>query len=633
MSAVQTQPSTVRPSLWSLLTLPIRLCNPPPAVGKVRSFGVTPLFNVRLDDVLNRKHLPPLGLKDFEEWLLYVEMCSENLYFILWLREYHARYIGWQKQRNSPQDAVFASTAASRLATFYSRAKQTFFTPNAKYELNLPSSLLSPFQKPDQDIHPDPSLFRPIEEETRRMLEQSLRRFIQAQMNNVGNRRVLCGIIAGIFIILVGFLPPTITNFVGNEPRWLRLTAYPGMWLGLTILLSALHGVCLGVYIFGDLRQLRKFELARPVAPKTRNSESNPRFPLQHVALPAPPSAAYNRSHRHRQKRPGSPVSFSEFSDATLTTYSREPHTLLMAPGYFEMNPIEGPSTSPILLEYCNPENDAQWLRQQELQKEQERNMDPEPHSPDSFTSTATFIAPFCSPSTTDISGYWDSEEMQSMNARWYRLRAMEDLEKLGCEAVRRQPLAEFDFDGLPPAPIRRTGAMSVRSGTTEAPSDYAACYQEQETDVEQAKSGWDDEEPSRWQWLLDFVDRVQTRCSFKKWGSAPGTNTSGPVFLGGVPPYLSPSNSSRRKLRPHATPKSKSTLSVETSTTAGSNTERVKKRSRLMNAVPAFAVPLTKVLNPIIVRGQWEIVVRSAGFAFIISWVVCASLLAVPRR
>lgn len=40
---------------------------------------VTPLFKVRLEDVLERKHLPPLGLKDFEEWLLFVELSPENL--------------------------------------------------------------------------------------------------------------------------------------------------------------------------------------------------------------------------------------------------------------------------------------------------------------------------------------------------------------------------------------------------------------------------------------------------------------------------------------------------------------------------------------------------------------------------
>lgn len=34
---------------------------------------------MKLEDVLDRKHLPPLGLKDFEEWLVYVEGTPENL--------------------------------------------------------------------------------------------------------------------------------------------------------------------------------------------------------------------------------------------------------------------------------------------------------------------------------------------------------------------------------------------------------------------------------------------------------------------------------------------------------------------------------------------------------------------------
>ncbi|KAJ3564566.1 hypothetical protein NP233_g8213 [Leucocoprinus birnbaumii] len=636
MAAVQTQPAIVKPSLKSLLSLPYRLCNPPPAVGKVRSFGVTPLFNVRLDDVLDRKHLPPLGLKDFEEWLLYVEMCPENLYFILWLREYRTRYAAWQKQRDSPHDAAFASTTASRLAAFYSRAKQTFLTPNSNYELNLPSSLLSPFQSRDRHGHPDPVLFDEVERETRRMLEQSLRRFIQGQMNNVGNRRVLCGVIAGILIILVGFLPPIVANFVGHESRWLRLTALPGTWLGLTILICALHGVCLTVYILGDFRQLRKFELSRPTSTKSRNVNQRSNHPPQSTAFPSTPATAYGRSHRHRQRRPMSHISAIDFSDATKSIYTHEVHPFQMSPGLMEANPIEGPSTCPILLEYCsNPEKDAEWLRQQELQRTQEGSSESaEPNSPDSFASTATFIAPFCSPSTTDISGYWDSEEILSMNARWYRLRAMEDLEKLGCEAVRRQPLAEFDFDGLPPAPAKSTTARSARSGNIEAPWVNTQPFPRQGGEGDDSsRSGWADEEPSRWIWLLNIIDRVQTRCSFKKWGRASATDGSGPVFLGGIPPYLSASRSSIGRLH-HAGAKSKSTLSISTYASSESHvSSRAKKRSRLMNAVPAFAVPLTRVLNPVIVRGQWEIVVRSAALAFLITWVVLGSLLAIPQR
>lgn len=44
------------------------------------NFLVTPLYKVKLEDVINKKHLPPLGLKDFEEWLLYVDGSPENLY-------------------------------------------------------------------------------------------------------------------------------------------------------------------------------------------------------------------------------------------------------------------------------------------------------------------------------------------------------------------------------------------------------------------------------------------------------------------------------------------------------------------------------------------------------------------------
>ena len=65
------------------------------------------MFKVKLDDVLNRKHLPPLGnylrwhvclsaidfflflgLKDFEEWLLFVEGCPENLSVLSFCRSH-----------------------------------------------------------------------------------------------------------------------------------------------------------------------------------------------------------------------------------------------------------------------------------------------------------------------------------------------------------------------------------------------------------------------------------------------------------------------------------------------------------------------------------------------------------------
>ncbi|KAI0071694.1 hypothetical protein K474DRAFT_1606486 [Panus rudis PR-1116 ss-1] len=78
--AQQTQPKTVKLSPKALLTLPYRLVHPPPVKNKVPSWSITPQFKINLQDVLDRKHLPPLGLKDFEEWLLFVDNCAENLY-------------------------------------------------------------------------------------------------------------------------------------------------------------------------------------------------------------------------------------------------------------------------------------------------------------------------------------------------------------------------------------------------------------------------------------------------------------------------------------------------------------------------------------------------------------------------
>ena len=57
------------------------------------------------------------------------------------------------------------------------------------------------------------------------------------------------------------------------------------------------------------------------------------------------------------------------------------------------------------------------------------------------------------------------------------------------------------------------------------------------------------------------------------------------------------------------------------------------RKRFKKVSAVPAFASPLTPVLNPIVGRAQWEIVMRSALMAAVISFVVVGALLSVPVK
>jgi hypothetical protein len=53
--------------------------------------------------------------------------------------------------------------------------------------------------------------------------------------------------------------------------------------------------------------------------------------------------------------------------------------------------------------------------------------------------------------------------------------------------------------------------------------------------------------------------------------------------------------------------------------------------RRHEMLAVPAFASPLTRILSPVVARAQWEIVVRSAAIAGLVSVVFSAIIVAVP--
>ena len=157
-----------------------------------------------------------------------------------------------------------SSTHTNRaLSIFYSRAKQTFFTPDSPYELDLPSDILGPFHTPSlssdslnhstshdfsasngaSSPHPDPSVFTEVEHKVRSILQESLDRFAASTTTNVGTARATCGLAGGTVIALAGLLPPITENFVFSRNRWLRLLAFPGLWLGLTIILASMHGV------------------------------------------------------------------------------------------------------------------------------------------------------------------------------------------------------------------------------------------------------------------------------------------------------------------------------------------------------------------------------------------------------
>ncbi|KAF8604626.1 hypothetical protein BDV93DRAFT_555483 [Ceratobasidium sp. AG-I] len=283
--ATRDRPAHYPYSFKALLDVPRRLFNPPRAkvkVGRVRSMSLTPLFEVKLSDVLDGQHLPPLSKKDFEEYLLFVEHSPENLYFIQWLQEYSQVYNAWV-QRGTPY--------SPQLALSWSRAKETFFTEGAHLRLNINASSLDGLLISTDDnaqsktsrpmsaqlssnshvgsdsphpSYPSPSAFTTIRNEVEDMLRESLVRFVCGSCGNSGRARGLFGIALGVITIVIGLAPVLVSVLQGKGGRAVRVAAIPLFWLGAWVTIMSLHGVCILIFLFGDARQLYPYELARP---------------------------------------------------------------------------------------------------------------------------------------------------------------------------------------------------------------------------------------------------------------------------------------------------------------------------------------------------------------------------------
>ncbi|PVF92124.1 hypothetical protein CPB86DRAFT_238802 [Serendipita vermifera] len=307
-----------------LLRLPHRLLHPPskaslvqnnptrksPLIGTVRSFKLTPSYRVLLDNVLKGRHLPPLGRKEFEDFLYFKEYSAENLYFYFWFADYERAWTRWAhathhtdatspitsttttkstRSTNADNASTFSSMPNSALAMSYARAKKTFFTPGSPWELNLPQKTLhqllhpsKPHQGPPQ--HPHPSAFAAVKFEVDTYLNDSLTRFITQNGGNAGRNRAICAILIGLSIIVAGLSPIILTSLRSTatlphyhphsavpayythtwNQRLTRLAAIPGLWFGFMTMICGLHGVCIVIFLFGDARQLYPYELRRP---------------------------------------------------------------------------------------------------------------------------------------------------------------------------------------------------------------------------------------------------------------------------------------------------------------------------------------------------------------------------------
>ncbi|CAE6463292.1 unnamed protein product [Rhizoctonia solani] len=296
-------------SFKALKDVPRRLFYPPRSeikIGRVRSMSLTPLFQVKLADVLDGQHLPPLSRKDFEEYLLFVEHSSENLYFYEWLRGYTQAYTAWA-QAGTPYSAP--------LALSWSRAKQTFLANDAHFKLNLSNDTLEGLLKvpePAQPIssvamsqepsgssqesparlsYPNPIALTTVRSEVEDMLRESLNRFVGGSCGNSGRARGLFGIALGVITLAIGLAPVLVSILQGRGGRGLRVAAIPIFWLGAWITIMSLHGVCILIFLFGDARQLYPYELARP---KITSPISKPRPAM----LSSPEPKSYNNSEK-----------------------------------------------------------------------------------------------------------------------------------------------------------------------------------------------------------------------------------------------------------------------------------------------------------------------------------------------
>ncbi|KAG8680557.1 hypothetical protein FRC09_018148, partial [Ceratobasidium sp. 395] len=244
-------------------------------------------MEVSLDDILNMRHISPISLKDFEQYLLFEEYGAENLYFVLWVKDYTARFN--------------ANASPAQLAHSIARVKATFFHPDSQYELNLSASWVSEFcaatgsnpspEKSRNSVYsttsqpllasatPHPSTFIPIYDEVEHMLRLSAHRFVRARSRNVNSQRAYCVLFGRLQTVALAF----ISFFLGilhHQSRWIRLTMIPPLWMGLTVVICSLNGICIIIYLMGGCRQMHPFELHRP--PISAPLPYTPHSPYQH---------------------------------------------------------------------------------------------------------------------------------------------------------------------------------------------------------------------------------------------------------------------------------------------------------------------------------------------------------------
>jgi len=278
----RVRPTLLAYNVANFRSFPSRVFSIPPAGSvKVRRFGLISPLNVRLDDVLEGRHLPPLSPLDFEDYLRYREHSVENLYFKQWLDDYQTKYAAAFSQEKP--DLL-------QLSLSYVRARRTFFYVNSPLALNLSPGNIPDFTTSSSQLPScaDPSIFAAARNEVNGHLRRSLSEYIQTQaLGNAGRIHLLCGLALATSIILTGVIPILVQIYHGEYagPKSVRLACIPFFWIGFFGFLSAANGLCPVFWAFGEGRQLKGYELVRPsisapVAHTTISPKEDPRSGL-----------------------------------------------------------------------------------------------------------------------------------------------------------------------------------------------------------------------------------------------------------------------------------------------------------------------------------------------------------------
>ncbi|QRW14374.1 hypothetical protein RhiLY_13373 [Ceratobasidium sp. AG-Ba] len=270
-SPVNGQPKPWKVDVGAMKNLPRRLRQPPPrpSIPQLKRYTVVPEYDVPLSDILEDKHASPLSLREFEEYLLYVERSVENLYFCLWLKQYTNEYNDWAERRfsgESSSSSIFHIRRMPKslppnetLARSFQAARELFFNEESQYELNVTDEMIDPIRHLVRPAPKGPPRRRreaweevsdASSEEGENPLAISKDLFATMYARPRDMEKIKCEVEGLLRQSLTRFLQLAFTNAGRSHDN----IAYDSCG-------SFLNGICTAIYAFGDARQLYPYEL------------------------------------------------------------------------------------------------------------------------------------------------------------------------------------------------------------------------------------------------------------------------------------------------------------------------------------------------------------------------------------